>query len=74
MKYEELIVRYPVREGASDPTFVSATILQELVRCKDCKYHEPYTKHGYVRCEEDWLEKPENWFCADGKRGEDDRM
>lgn len=45
---------------------------QELVRCKDCKYCE------YPEAEKEWCKKwhlhrkAETWFCADGKRREDD--
>lgn len=47
-------------EDASDVDVV------EVVRCKDCKHHESYPEHGYIWCNKYWLEKPEDWFCADG--------
>ena len=42
--------------------------MQELVRCKDCKYwdseeHDCNIKIGWFACGADW-------FCADGKRKE----
>ena len=39
----------------------------EVVRCKDCKYHED-EEIGMVYCPNaigGWVR--ENWFCADGK-------
>lgn len=42
----------------------------EVVRCKDCKYHED-EEIGMVYCQNalgGWV--GENWFCADGKRKE----
>lgn len=36
---------------------------QELVRCKDCKRH--------LECNY-WIENGDDWFCADGKRRDDD--
>ena len=39
----------------------------EVVRCKDCKYHED-EEIGMVYCHNEiggWV--GENWFCADGK-------
>ena len=44
--------------------------VQELVRCKDCKYCE------YPNAEREWCKKghlhgnAETWFCADGERKE----
>ena len=35
--------------------------LVEVVRCKDCKHH--------LECDY-WIEKGDDWFCADGKRKE----
>ena len=37
---------------------------QELVRCKDCKYWNPWNckKEGGIRCPD--------WFCADAERKE----
>lgn len=42
----------------------------EVVRCKDCKYHED-EEIGMVYCPNmigGWV--VENWFCADGERKE----
>lgn len=46
----------------------------EVVRCKDCRHHEE-EELGMVYCCMNamivggWV--PEDWFCADGERGED---
>ena len=37
----------------------------ELIRCKDCKYWE-----DHENCSVYDLERPEDWFCADGERKE----
>lgn len=44
----------------------------EVVRCKYCAHHEdiPYTTN--VWCEKVERLLPEDWFCADGERREDD--
>lgn len=47
----------------------------KLVRCKDCKHGRPYnhTKE-YVSCEVDFdpIDRDSDFFCADGKRREDE--
>lgn len=53
---------------------------QEPVRCKDCAYaifKEGLVQHGHIVCTKPYTEhwqhvKPDNWFCADGKRSETD--
>ena len=35
----------------------------EVVRCKHCEYH--------LNCDY-WIKNGDDWFCADGKRREDD--
>lgn len=50
----------------------------ELVRCKDCRYGEPFKNRAgndCIECNNDdlWLDGNVNlpdWFCADGKRKE----
>lgn len=48
----------------------------ELIRCRDCKYGEPCNE-GDVYCTKDIgtiessVHKPD-WFCADGKRRNDE--
>ena len=37
----------------------------EIVRCRDCKYWE-----DSENCPVYDLERPEDWFCADGERKE----
>ena len=51
--------------------------MQELVRCKDCKYlinHYGFMDDGYCKkMREDYnikLKPKQNWFCADGERRE----
>mgnify|MGYP007013865240 CR=1 FL=1 len=41
----------------------------ELVRCKDCKYGEPGACGYGVDCDGVWHDA--DWFCADGKRRDD---
>lgn len=51
---------------------------QIVVQCKDCEYalfKEGVVEHGYIACTKPYTErwqvaKPDNWFCADGKRKE----
>ena len=53
---------------------------KELVRCKDCGYSlfkEGMVQPGYIVCTKPFTErwqavKPNDWFCADGKRRDDD--
>lgn len=45
--------------------------IQELVRCKDCKYlidHYGFMDDGY--CKKTKLKPKKDWFCADGERRE----
>ena len=44
--------------------------MQELVRCKDCKYGEPGACGDGVDCDGVWHDA--DWFCAAGKRRDDD--
>lgn len=41
---------------------------EEIVRCKDCKYHDNEKDVNFCDCGN----RPDDWFCADGKRREDD--
>lgn len=52
--------------------------VQELIRCKDCKYlidHYGFMDDGYCeKMREDYsakLKPKKNWFCADGERRKD---
>lgn len=41
----------------------------DVVRCKDCKYSEPYNDYGEINgivCYGCWHK--DDWFCADGER------
>lgn len=61
---------YIVRETGY-PGTIQQEIVGELVRCKDCRWHEQ-EQPGMVYCPcivGGWVE--DDWFCADGKRGED---
>ena len=40
----------------------------EVVRCGECKFYD--NDFGY--CVEWQREKPSDWFCADGRKGEKD--
>lgn len=37
---------------------------EEIVRCKDCKYHDKETEKNFCDCGN----RPDDWFCADGMR------
>lgn len=44
---------------------------QELIRCKDCKHRDPEDKKCDFGHDILWeLPRPDEWFCADGKRKE----
>ena len=46
---------------------------EELIRCKDCKYGAPTVINGVwlsVTC--NGVDHKSEWFCADGKRRDDD--
>ncbi len=53
-------------------------IIGELVRCKDCKHgqYEEWDNGEFVDktvyCDEYGIQKPE-WFCADGRRKDEDQ-
>ena len=53
--------------------FMSFTVKQELIRCKDCKHRDPEDK----KCDSghfiQWnLPRSDEWFCADAEhRGEE---
>lgn len=36
----------------------------QVVRCKDCKYHDEENGKNFCDCGN----RPDDWFCADGKR------
>ena len=36
----------------------------ELIRCKDCKYHDEEDGKNFCDCGD----RPDDWFCADGER------
>ena len=53
-----------------------STDMVEVVRCKDCIYGKS-ANDGTVFCRADTIHvqsvwRPQNWFCASGKRNEDE--
>lgn len=47
----------------------------EIVRCRDCKHFHSEVKDEFTTffgCDEKHHPWGENWFCADGKRRDDD--
>ena len=62
---------YIVRETGY-PGAIKQEIVGELVRCKDCRWHER-EQPGMVYCPcivGNWVE--DDWFCAGAERREDD--
>ena len=62
----EYIIEYPTIKDESN-----ATILRELVRCKDCKYGVPRIdalRNPCIKCEKHPIYHPLDWFCADWER------
>lgn len=60
---------YIIRETGY-PGKLKKEIVQELVRCKDCRWHEQ-EQPGMVYCPDvvgSWVE--DDWFCAGGERRE----
>lgn len=37
---------------------------KEIVRCKDCKYHDKEDGKNFCDCGN----RPDDWFCADGEK------
>lgn len=63
------------------PGTIKQEIVQELVRCRDCKWYEIYQlkkdgtddrRYKPTYCTFLRLHLPEDWYCADGKRREDE--
>lgn len=54
--------------GVADTGMVSK-VVQELVRCKDCK-HSTVSENGLIKCGHTF--RTEDFFCADGERRTDD--
>ncbi len=40
--------------------------IPELIRCKDCKYHDEEDGKNFCDCGN----RPDDWFCADGEMKE----
>lgn len=75
---------YIVRETGY-PGTIKQEIVQELVRCKDCRYYYRHEFFGkpYFTCDiaNQYMtgdiigvgfEPPEDWYCADGERRDDE--
>lgn len=72
---ETVLVEVPVKEivGAVIEQLVEGGTLVEVVRCKDCKYHDGECV-GMVYCPNKvggWVS--EEFYCADGERRDDER-
>ncbi len=64
---------YIVRETGY-PGAIKQEIVGELVRCKDCRWHER-EQPGMVYCPcivGNWVE--DGWFCSGGEMREDERI
>lgn len=62
---------YIVREEGY-PGAIKQEIVQELVRCKDCRWHER-EQPGMVYCPNtvgNWVE--DDWYCKGGERRDDE--
>lgn len=73
---------YIVRETGY-PGAIQQEIVGELVRCKDCRWHEvsKLKQDGTddKRCKPDLCvlynrRAPEDYYCADGEKGADDEL
>lgn len=63
------------------PGAVKQEIVQELVRCKDCRWYEIYKlkkdgtedrRYNPEFCDLHSRIRPDDYFCADGERREDE--
>ena len=43
--------------------------IQELIRCKDCKFQVNRGRQ-YPECDKHFLWAKDDWFCADGEKKE----
>ena len=65
------MAEYIVRETGY-PGTITQEVVQELVRCKDCRWHER-EQPGMVYCPNtvgNWVE--DDWYCKGGERRDDD--
>lgn len=75
-KYFHFVVRTIKKGTAIEVEDVSEADFEEVVRCKDCKYH--YRQYGdgnyaVVNCTRFKRNRSLTWYCADGERKDDDR-
>ena len=68
LKPFEVIMRIDYAASKGPEVVVHAERVQELVRCKECKYHLPETERTNPYCNRFHCMKPDDWFCADGER------
>lgn len=75
--YEVIIKQTPfffMDENGEEHFDSEDEVVQELVRCKDCKYGITYgITDGFVFCSKPYTERGSamhrpDWFCADGER------
>ena len=67
---EKMMIEYIVRETGY-PGTLKQEVVQELVRCKDCKHKEKDgISEGVHWCNHNGLQVTDTWFCADGERRE----
>ena len=75
LKQMEVIMRIDLAVSDKTQICAHAEIVQELVRCLDCKYSRPYQPDKYT-CEKEHdcgdYTVPFDWFCADGERRKDE--
>ena len=62
------------RCDACDNIYNLPSVQPEIIRCKECKHHDPEDK----KCDSghfiQWqLPRDDNWFCADAERRTDER-
>lgn len=66
----DIIIRVDAKkENDSGEYTFQCKVLGELVRCKDCKY-----RNDAILCPmcSEGMDTADNWFCADGKRKENE--
>ena len=57
-----------VNSEPPEPTTFEDLGYVQVVRCKDCKYHDEEDGKNFCDCGN----RPDDWFCADGERRTDD--
>jgi len=62
------VIKY-ARYGANNCMIGNGWEIKELVRCEDCKFNNRCMLQGFVR-DNAVIPITDDWFCADGKRKE----